>query len=110
MVADTFSCARARALRAVDSTNMQTNDEGSLTVGLAQIAPVWMDRARTLEKVEAYIEDAGAQHCGLVVFGEALVPGYAFWVELTDGARFDSKLQKEIFAEYAEQAVRPHAG
>jgi nitrilase len=89
---------------------MRMNDESRLTVGLAQIAPVWLDRARTLEKVEAHIEDAGAQHCGLVVFGEALIPGYPFWVELTDGARFDSKLQKEIFAEYAEQAVRPHAG
>jgi nitrilase len=31
-------------------------------------------------------------------------------VELTDGARFNSPLQKEIFAEYAEQAVEPGAG
>jgi nitrilase len=74
MACDTFSCG-AQALRAIDSTNMQTNDETSLTVGLAQIAPVWLDRARTLEKAEAYIDDAGAQYCGLVVFGEALVPG-----------------------------------
>jgi len=81
-----------------------------LTIGLAQIAPVWLDRARTLDKVNAFIEQAARQKCELVAFGEALVPGYPFWVELTDGARFNSALQKEIFAEYASQAVQPEAG
>jgi hypothetical protein len=38
------------------------------------------------------------------------VPGYPFWLELTDGARFNSALQKAIFAEYADQAVQPEAG
>jgi nitrilase len=84
--------------------------ENQLTVGLAQIAPVWLDRARTLSKVVDYVEQAARQGCHLVVFGEALVPGYPFWLELTDGARFNSRLQKEIFAEYAEQAVQPEAG
>jgi len=81
-----------------------------LTVGLAQIAPVWLDRVRTLDKVVLYLEQAAAKGCRLVAFGEALVPGYPFWVELTDGARFNSALQKAIFAEYAAQAVRPEAG
>src|SRR5579862_7690321 len=82
----------------------------SLTIGLAQIAPVWLHRQRTLDKVAAYIEQAGKKGCDLVAFGEALVPGYPFWVELTDGARFNSTLQKTIFAEYAAQAVQPEAG
>lgn len=81
-----------------------------LTVGLAQIAPVWLDRARTLEKVKFYVEQAARQSCDLVVFGEALVPGYPFWLELTGGAKFNSPLQKAIFAEYALQAVQPEAG
>src|SRR5438445_5034346 len=81
-----------------------------LTVGLAQMAPCWLDRARTLEKVAAWVERAADAGCGLVAFGEALIPGYPFWVELTDGARFNSPLQKAIFAEYAEQAVQPEAG
>ena len=87
-----------------------SNDDNILTIGLAQIAPVWMDRAATLAKVESYVELAARQGCGLVVCGEALVPGYPFWLELTDGARFNSALQKEIFAEYAAQAVQPEAG
>jgi nitrilase len=86
------------------------DDSNLLTVGLAQMAPCWMDRARTLEKVAAWVERAADAGCGLVAFGEALVPGYPFWVELTDGARFNSPRQKEIFAEYAEQAVQPEAG
>lgn len=28
--------------------------------------------------------------------GEALLPGYPFWISRTDGARFDSPMQKEI--------------
>ena len=76
-------------------------DHNLLTVGLAQIAPVWLDRERTLAKVNTYVEDAAKQGCHLVVFGEALVPGYPFWMELTDGARFNSPTQKAIFAEYA---------
>ena len=76
-----------------------------LTVGLAQIAPVWLDRDATLAKVESYVEQASREACDLVVFGEALVPGYPFWLELTDGARFNSILQKTIFAEYAAQAA-----
>jgi nitrilase len=81
-----------------------------LTVGLAQIAPIWLDRERTLEKVKCYIWQAAERGCHLVVFGEALVPGYPFWLEFTDGARFNSPLQKTIFAEYAAQAVQPQAG
>jgi nitrilase len=81
-----------------------------LKVGLAQIAPVWLNRDKTLEKVCNYIEDAANQNCELVVFSEALVPGYPFWLERTDGARFNSQLQKEIYAHYLEQGVQIEAG
>jgi nitrilase len=76
-----------------------------IKVGLAQIAPCWLDRDRTIEKVIAWIADAADRDCDLVVFGEALVPGYPFWVERTDGARFDSKLQKSLYAHYVGQGV-----
>ncbi len=89
---------------------MKTGDQMCLTIGLAQIAPVWLDRERTIEKVIAWTEEAARRDCRLVAFGEALVPGYPFWVERTDGARFNSALQKTIFAEYALEAIRPEAG
>ena len=77
----------------------------TITVGLAQIAPVWLQRDRTIDKVIAWIESAATRGCDLVVFGEALVPGYPFWVERTDGAKFESQLQKELFAHYVSQGV-----
>jgi nitrilase len=82
----------------------------SLTLGLAQMAPVWLDRDATLTKVEAWVTDAADQGCGLVVFGETLVPGYPFWIERTDGARFESATQKAWFSRYLDQAVRVEQG
>lgn len=79
-------------------------------VALAQIAPVWLDRAATAAKIVAAIDDAAAQRAKLVVFGEALLPGYPFWVEHTDGARFEDDLQKALYAHYCEQAVVPERG
>ncbi|MBT9458279.1 MAG: carbon-nitrogen hydrolase family protein [Burkholderiaceae bacterium] len=81
-----------------------------LTVGLAQIAPIWLDREATLAKMVDWVARAGREGCQLVAFGEALLPGYPFWVELTDGARFESALQKRFYAHYAEQAVRIERG
>lgn len=77
-----------------------------LKVGIAQIAPVWLNRDKTVAKIGNYINQAADEGCQLVVFGEALVPGYPFWVERTNGARFNSPIQKEIHAHYLDQAVQ----
>lgn len=84
--------------------------DNKLRIGLAQIAPAWLDRTRTLDKVASWITDAAQKGCDLVVFGEALVPGYPFWVERTNGAAFESALQKEMFAHYVSQGVCIEAG
>lgn len=84
---------------------MSTAIDDTLTVGLAQIAPAWLQREATLAKVADWINKAADAGCGLVAFGEALVPGYPFWVERTDGARFESALQKDLYAHYVDQAV-----
>jgi nitrilase len=76
-----------------------------IRVALAQIAPVWFDRARTLEKVRQYIQMAAAEQCQLVVFGEGLVPGYPFWIEYSRETAFDSAFHKNFHAEYIRQGV-----
>ena len=82
-----------------------------LKIGLAQFAPVWMKREKTIEKALKYAEDAAHQGCELVVLGgEGAVGGYPFWLELTDGAKFNSRIQKEFFAEYSNQAVQIERG
>ncbi|MEO6597563.1 MAG: carbon-nitrogen hydrolase family protein [Planctomycetota bacterium] len=76
-----------------------------LRVALAQQAPCWLDRDRTLAKVLDQVAKAANGGAQLVAFGEAFVPGYPFWVEHTDGARFESQLQKELYAHYLDQGV-----
>ena len=82
----------------------------SLQISLAQIAPFWLNRQRTLDKVLDYTSQSDDHGSQLVVFGEALIPGYPFWLELTDGARFNSPRQKEIHAYYLQQAVQIESG
>jgi len=85
-------------------------DPSSLRVSLAQISPAWLDRAATLEKVQDYVHQAAERGSQLIVFGEGLVPGYPFWPDLTGGAKFESDLQKDLFAYYSSQAVDIEAG
>ncbi|MFY0606084.1 MAG: carbon-nitrogen hydrolase family protein [Cyclobacteriaceae bacterium] len=76
-----------------------------LKVALAQIAPVWLHKQATLEKIEGCVSAASKEEASLIVFGEALLPGYPFWVEKTDGAVFESKIQKEIYSHYVQHSV-----
>ena len=82
----------------------------TLTIALAQLAPVWLDKKATLTKIEAAIREAARQRAQLVCFGETLLPGYPFWPDLTDGARFNSAVQKEIFAHYLAEAISIETG
>ena len=81
-----------------------------LIVAAAQIAPVWLDREATVERVVEAIDQAAVAGAELVAFGECLVPGYPFWVDRTEGARFDSTLQADLYAHYVDQAVDLEAG
>jgi len=81
-----------------------------LEVGLAQISPVWLDKSKTINKIKSFISDAGSKKCDLIVFGEGLLPGYPFWVSLTNGAEFNSKVQKEIHAHYIRNSVEIEKG
>ena len=87
-----------------------THPQDFLTVGLAQIAPVWLDRQQTIVKVADHMLAAAERGCDLVTFGEALIPGYPFWIERTDGARFNDPRQKEIFSLYLDQGVQIERG
>lgn len=81
-----------------------------LKVALAQISPVWLNKEKTLLKIEKTISDAIKQKCELVVFGEALLPGYPFWTSLTNATEWNSKVQKEIHAHYIRNSIQIEAG
>lgn len=79
--------------------------KNKLKVALAQIAPVWLDKKQTTTKVLDWIAKAANEECNLVCFGETLLPGYPFWVEKTNGALFNSTLQKDFYAHYRNNAI-----
>ena len=89
---------------------MHREGKQTITVGLAQIAPVWLNRQATTDKIIQYIAAAGEKGCSLVVFGEAFLPGYPFWLSFTGGAQFDDSLQKKWHAHYMQEAVQISQG
>jgi len=76
-----------------------------MKVALAQISSVWLNKEKTTLKVLEYIDQAANQHCDLVVFGEAVLPAYPFWLSITNGATFNDQAQKEIYAHYVKNSV-----
>jgi nitrilase len=76
-----------------------------LNVALAQIAPVWLNKEKTSQKIENCIEEAAKNNSELIIFGEGLLPGYPFWLALTDGAAWNKKVNKELHAHYLRNSV-----
>ena len=84
--------------------------KNTLKIGMAQIAPVWLNKEKTIEKIKDCIVDAGQQKCELLIFGEGVLPGYPFWLSMTHGAEFNSQTQKEIHAHYIQNSIQIEAG
>lgn len=84
--------------------------EDTLKIGMAQISPVWLNKQKTIEKIITYIKKAGKADCELLVFGEGLLPGYPFWLSMTNGSEFNSTTQKEIHAHYIRNAIEIESG
>lgn len=82
----------------------------TLKVALAQISPVWLNKSETLKKVEQAIIDASKEAVELIVFGEGLVPGYPFWLSLTGGAEWNTKVNKELHAHYVANSITIEKG
>jgi nitrilase len=81
-----------------------------LKVGLGQIAPVWLNKKATLSRVVDTVKEAASKGCELVVFGEGLVPGYPFWIALTNGVEWNSTIQKELHSHYVQNSVQIEKG
>ena len=84
--------------------------ENTLKIGMAQISPVWLNKQKTIEKIKTYIRKAGNAKCELLVFGEGLLPGYPFWLSLTNSSKFNSTTQKEIHAHYIRNSIQIESG
>ena len=84
--------------------------ENLLTVALSQVSPVWLNKSETLEKIKKYISEAAKNNAELIIFGEGLLPGYPFWLALTNGAEWDSQVNKELHSHYIRNSVTIEKG
>jgi len=85
-------------------------EQDLLRIAMAQLAPVWLNKEATIEKVKTYISSAGENKSDLVVFGEGILPGYPFWLSFTNGSEFNNSAQKEIHAHYLRNGIQIEAG
>lgn len=71
-----------------------------------QIAPVFLNKDETWNKLETYIREAKSNDVDLVTWGETLIPGYPFWLSPSGGARFNDADQKTAYATYWREAIK----
>ena len=71
-----------------------------------QAASAYLNRAATIKKVLAAMEEASRGGADLVAFPETYVPGYPWWVDIAeDSAVFDDPTHKAAFSQYLDNAV-----
>lgn len=72
-------------------------------IAAVQAAPVFLDRAATVEKACGLIENAAREGARLVVFPETFIPGYPDWVWRIPPQ--EHSVLNELYAELLEQSV-----
>ncbi|KAK0648698.1 carbon-nitrogen hydrolase [Cercophora newfieldiana] len=76
------------------------NPTTKFKVAAAHAAPVFMNKAATIQKVVRLIEQAGAEDTKLLVFPETFIPGYPYFIEC-----YPPLKQVAALAQYAEESV-----
>jgi len=76
-----------------------------MKIGAAQLRPVWLRPRQTTAKIIEAISEASSKGIELLAFSESFLSGYPFWICRTDGASFDSRLQKRAYAQFLDAAV-----
>lgn len=79
----------------------------SVTIGIIQAAPVYLDAEKSLEKALALIEEAVHRGAELVVFGETWFTGYPAWIDFyPDIARWNHGPVKKLYARMLQNCIR----
>src|SRR5262249_17958089 len=72
-------------------------------VAAAQAAPVFLDRAATVDTACSLSAEAGARGAKLIAFPEGFIPAYPFWVWFIPAG--NTHALRELYAELLDQAV-----
>lgn len=72
-------------------------------IAAAQLAPIFMDKAKTVEKACNAIVEAGKNGAKLIVFPEAFVSGYPDWVWLIPNSK--GKELNELYVKLVRNAI-----
>lgn len=76
-----------------------------MKVAIVQIAPVFLDKVLTWEKLEKSLVEAAEEGAYLITWGETLIPGYPQWLSPSGGAEFNNADQKKVYARYVTEAM-----
>ncbi len=81
----------------------------SITVGIVQASPVFLNLEASLAKAIEQIERAASQGAQLVTLGETWLPGYPAWLDYCpDAALWNHPPTKEVFARMRQNSVVVH--
>ncbi len=73
-------------------------------LAVIQKPPVFLNKARTIQKAVASVEETASQGAELVIFPESYIPGYPAWIwRLKPGS--DSGLNEELHAQLLDNSI-----
>lgn len=77
---DNFNSSKLNKQQFIMDTNIKVQKTKSIKVAVAQLTPVFLNKAKTVDKAVKAILEAGKMGAKLVVFPESFIAGYPDWV------------------------------
>lgn len=76
-----------------------------MKIGVIQLEPEFLNVKGTWLKLKEKILEIAKEGAEIISWGETLLPGYPQWVSITNGAQFNSELQKKLYSMYWKEAL-----
>lgn len=78
----------------------------SVKIAIVQASPVYLDLAKSMEKMQGYIKEAAEKGAAMIVFGETWLCGYPAWLDhYPNIAIWDHEPTKDVFLKMLKSGV-----